>query len=135
MIKFLLDTNICVFYLRGKFNIDETLKYVGQKRCCISEVTIAELYYGAECSNEPSYNRQLIMNLIDNFNIIPITDCLVLFGKEKARLRKKGKLISDFDLLIGCSSVKHQMRMVTDNIDEFSRISNIELENWIIRNK
>jgi len=51
MEKFLLDTNICVFFLKGKFNLNEQLKKVGLQNCCISEITLAELKYGAECSD------------------------------------------------------------------------------------
>jgi len=51
MEKFLLDTNICVFFLKGKFNLNEQLKKDGLQNCCISEITLAELKYGAECSD------------------------------------------------------------------------------------
>jgi tRNA(fMet)-specific endonuclease VapC len=44
-----------------------------------------------------------------------------------------GKLISDFDLLIGCTAVENNLIMVTENIREFERIENIKLENWVNR--
>jgi len=42
-------------------------------------------------------------------------------------------MISDFDLLIGCTAVEKDMIMVTENVREFERISNIKIENWIQR--
>ena len=72
----------------------------------ISEITLAELVFGAENSNNPSKNHALINKFIDNITILPIYDSINLYGKEKARLRKKGIMISDFDLLIGSTSVE-----------------------------
>jgi len=65
--------------------------------------------------------------------ILPILDCITLYGKEKARLRKAGMMISDFDLFIGCTSVVNELIIVTENIKEFERISDIRIENWIDR--
>lgn len=52
------------------------------------------------------------------------------FVKEKARLRKLGNLVPDFDLLIGTSAVYQQMIMVTKNVKHISRIDGIQVENW-----
>lgn len=48
--KYLLDTSMCIFYLRGKLNLDEIIREKGNENCCISEITIAELRFGAENS-------------------------------------------------------------------------------------
>jgi len=48
-------------------------------------------------------------------------------------LRKKGLMISDFDLLIGSTAIANDLIMITENTNEFERISNIELENWVKR--
>ena len=42
-------------------------------------------------------------------------------------------MISDFDLLIGCTALANNLIMVTENTREFSRIKNIRIENWITR--
>jgi tRNA(fMet)-specific endonuclease VapC len=132
MTKYLLDTNICVFNLRGKYNLDEKLKTVeGLHSCCISEITIAELKYGAECSDNITKNMQLIDNFLTRVGIVPINTCIGLFAKEKARLKKIGAMIDDFDLLIGCSAVANNLIMVTDNKKHFNRIEKITIENWI----
>jgi tRNA(fMet)-specific endonuclease VapC len=51
--RFLLDTDICVFYLRGKLHFSQFVEVPWRKACCISEVTVLELRYGAENSNNP----------------------------------------------------------------------------------
>lgn len=75
--------------------------------------------------------------LIDKFlkkvRVLPIFNSIKIYAKEKVRLRKEGKMISDFDLLIGASALANELIMVTENIKEFDRISSINIENWIKR--
>lgn len=131
--KYLLDTNICIHFLRGKFSLLEKFQEVGIENCTISEITLAELVFGAENSSNPKKNHELIENLTNQMTILPIFNAIYLYGKEKARLRLKGQMISDFDLLIGCTAVEKDLIMVTENLKEFERISGIQIENWAKR--
>jgi tRNA(fMet)-specific endonuclease VapC len=134
MAEYLLDTNICIFYLRGKYDVDKKIKEAGGlAHCVISEITIAELKYGAELSERTEENRRLVDDFSQAITILPIFNSLAIFAKEKARLKRSGNLIDDFDLLIGCSAVVNQMILVTENEKHFTRIENITIENWIIR--
>jgi tRNA(fMet)-specific endonuclease VapC len=131
--KYLLDFNICIHFLRGKYNIIEKLNEVGIDNCAISEITLAELVFGAEKSDNPKKNHKLIEKFIGQLSILPIFDAIQTYGKEKARLQSEGKMISDFDLLIGCTSIENDLIMVTENIKEFDRIKGIKIENWVKR--
>lgn len=131
--KYLLDTNICVHFFRGKFNLQHKLRDVGLSSCAISEITLAELIYGAEHSANPEKNLAIIEAFCAEITILPIINCIYAYGKEKSRLRKNGTMISDFDLLIGTTSLTSGLIMVTENISEFERINGIEIENWIVR--
>lgn len=132
---YLLDSNICIHFFKGKFGLIDKLIEVGIDKCAISEITLAELVYGAENSSNPQKNNYLIDQFVDQITILPIFDSIYLYGKDKARLRKNGTPISDFDLLIGCTAVEKNLVMVTENIREFERISNIQIENWVDREK
>jgi tRNA(fMet)-specific endonuclease VapC len=131
--KYLLDTNICIHFFRGKFNLIEKIEHVGLRNCAISEITLAELVFGAENSDNPQKNKELIEKFISQITILPIYDSIYQYGKEKARLRKTGVMISDFDLLIGSTAIESDLILVTENVREFERISDIKIENWIIR--
>ena len=131
MNKYLLDTDISVFYLRGKYNINQKLKeIIGYDNCFISEITLAELKYGAELSEKVDENLNFVNEFANKIGILPIFNSLDLYAKEKARLRKTGNIIDDFDLLIGCSAIKNNMILVTNNENHFERINNIKIENW-----
>lgn len=131
--KYLLDSNICIHFFRGKFGILDKLNEIGIENCAISEITLAELVFGAEKSSNPEKNHQIIENFINQLTILPIFDAISTYGKEKARLQNSGKMISDFDLLIGCTSIENNLIMVTENIKKFDRIKNIKIENWVVR--
>lgn len=129
--KYLLDTNICIHFLRGKFGLIEKFEELGPENFAISEITLAELVFGAENSTNPKKNLELI-EIFTN-QVIIVFNAIYIYGKEKARLRAKGLMISDFDLLIGCTAVDKDLIMVTENLKEFERISGIEIENWVKR--
>ena len=136
MEKYLLDTNICIFLLRGIYNIVKKIDNVGLENCFISEITVAELKYGAELGNRQGlrHRQQDLDKFISSIHVLPITGALDLFASEKARLRFTGTPAEDnFDLLIGCSAIVHSMIMVTENIKDFKNFSGIRIENWIER--
>lgn len=132
MKKYLLDTNICVFILRGENNLKVKIQSAGIDNCYISEITLAELYYGAECSNKPQKIRELINTFCNGIKIIPISNILEVYATQKASLRRQGKLIDDFDLLIGCTAISNNMILVTDNLKHLDRLP-VTIENWVKR--
>ena len=103
------------------------------RNCAISEITLAELAYGAENSSDPKKNFKLIDKFAEQVKILPIFNAINIYAKEKARLRKKGTMISDFDILIGSTSIANGLIMVTENLKDLERISKIKIENWVKR--
>ncbi len=130
MKKYLLDTNICVYLLNGKFNIDEKIDDAGFENCFISEITIAELKYGVEKSTHKEKNRKAIELFQQKFDILPIFPVLNVYAKEKARLKVKGKILDDFDLLIGATAIFNNFSLVTKNVSDFIRLDSIVIEDW-----
>jgi tRNA(fMet)-specific endonuclease VapC len=128
--KYLLDTNICVYFLKGLYNLDKQIEKVETENCFVSEITIAELKFGVENSDHQEKNRKTIDEFVNKFTIIPIFSSLDIYAKEKARLKRKGKPLDDFDLLIGATAISNNLTLVTKNISDFERIEGIEIENW-----
>ena len=130
MKKYLIDTNICIFYIKGKFDLIKKFEKVNPDNCFISEITLAELKFGVENSEKKDTNQKALDYFLTGVKIVPIFHSLDLYAKEKARLRKSGTPVDDFDLLIGVTSVTHNLTMVTNNTDHFTRIKGIALEDW-----
>jgi tRNA(fMet)-specific endonuclease VapC len=108
----------------------DKIKEIGEENCFISEMTVAEMKYGIENSNTIETMRPIVESFLSKFVVIPIYDALDIYAKEKAKLRKKGMLIDDFDLLIGTTAIHHNLIMVTNNVEHFIRLDDIEIEDW-----
>ncbi len=133
--QYLLDTSICVFFLRGKLNLDDLIKQKGRENCFISEITVVELRYGAENSDNPEKSHKAVDAFVGGLSIIPIYGSIRRYAKEKVRLRKMGKPMHDeFDLLIGVTAIENKLTLVTDNVKDFERLDGMKMENWFNRN-
>ena len=132
--QFLLDTNICVYFLRGKLNLNELILQKGRENCFISEITVMELRYGAENSDNPTNSHKSVDAFVNGLSIIPIYGSIKRYAKEKVRLRKLGKPMNDeFDLLIGATAIENKLTLVTDNTKDFKNLDGIKMENWFKR--
>lgn len=135
MKKYLWDTNICIHFLKGEFNIESKMEKIGFENCYVSELTIAELLFGVENSaeNKREQNRQNIANLQLAFGsrVVQINTCFERYAIEKVKLKKEGTPIGEFDLLIGCTAVENNLIMVTRNVKHLGKINDIIIENWI----
>ena len=80
--------------------------------------------------NKKEKNIKALNNFLTGVKVVPIFHSLDLYAKEKARLRKAGTPIDDFDLLIGVTSVTHNLTIITNNTVHFKRIKGIVLEDW-----
>lgn len=132
MSKYLLDTNICIYFLKGKYDLVAKIEKAGIFNCFISEITVAELKYGAEKSNRIIENSKNIELFIAKFTIVPIYTSLTVYAKEKARLSKIGQLLDDFDLLIGSTAISHEMTLVTNNTKHLNRLKHIKIIDWTV---
>lgn len=119
--------------LRNKYGVTQKVKEKGWNNCCISEITVAELLYGAENSNNPEQNIQLVKSFCSDMETLPISNIIPMYATQKSLLKKQGTLIDDMDLFIGCTAIGNNLVMVTENIKHLSRLKGIQIENWVIR--
>lgn len=114
MKKYLLDTNICIFFMKGKYGIDKRIEKVKQKNCFDKYVADTKKF-------------------LSFFTILPIFSSLETFAIQKSKLIGKGAIIDNFDLLIGATAIHNGMIMVTENVRHLSRLEGIVVENWVER--
>jgi tRNA(fMet)-specific endonuclease VapC len=126
----LLDTDICIELLNGNKQIiqhrNQTDAIVG-----ISFMSVAELFYGAEKSSNPSKNLTIIEELLLSLEILQ-TDIPILkrFGILKSNLQKKGISLPDADILIASTALEKCEKLITGNIKHFDRIPELSIEDW-----
>lgn len=132
---YLLDTNICVHYLRGEHQLDAKFNAVGLAQCFVSEITIAELLFGAT-NSAPAWQarqHQQVEEFRELFDeqVLLIGPALEVFADQKAALRRSGQPVDDFDILIGSTALAYGLTLATRNTRHFANIANLALENWI----
>ncbi|MCF0042068.1 type II toxin-antitoxin system VapC family toxin [Dyadobacter fanqingshengii] len=133
--RFLLDTNICIHALKSDFGIKQKIGEIGINACFLSEVNIAELLFGVE--NSAEHRRELNRQQFESFQgifkdrIFQISDILHEYARQKTNLRRMGKPVDDFDLLIGSTAIVYNLVLVTRNTRHFVNMPGIRLQNWI----
>ena len=133
MAKYLLDTNICISLIKNRYGLRSKIERIGEQYCAVSEITIAELFYGAAKSGKSKHYND-VKNIMELFDVIPVYSSLKLFGEIKAALEKKGQRLDNFDLMIGATAIYNSMVMVTSNTKHFERIPGINIEDWCCNN-
>ena len=89
MKQYLLDTNAIAHFLHDKFSMPEKINSVGIDNCYVSEITIAELYYGSYNSTFIEENLQQAEEVKATFIILPISKVLKQYGLQRAKAKKR----------------------------------------------
>jgi len=131
--NFLLDTNVCVSYLRAKNSagIEARLKAANPGDAALCSVVKAELIYGAERSQQAQRNLAQLQHFFSGFPSLPFDDrAAAVYGMIRANLEASGTPIGPNDLMIASIAVASGLVLVTSNTAEFSRVSGLSIENW-----
>ena len=127
----LLDTDICIELLRGNAKVIEKRQGRDEK-VAISFMSVAELFYGAEKSDNTGENTTLIEEFLLTIEIIHSDfEILRKFGELKAILGKFGNILADADIFIAASALVRCNLLITGNVRHFRRIDELRIENWI----
>ena len=130
--SYLIDTDICIYWLKGNANIEQKALAVRLDNIYISFIALSELYYGAYKSQRIKGNLIAVKALWNKLGFIESNeDICETFGKLKADLEKKGNVINDADMFIASCALVNGFTLVTNNERHFKRIKRLKVENWI----
>jgi len=131
--KYLLDTNICIYIIKKKpEQVLERFVKFKPGSLAISNITVAELYYGVAKSFYPNENTIALEEFLQPLQIIDFTkEDAIVYGKIRAKLESIGKIIGAMDLLIASQALNNHLILVTNNEKEFLRVENLKIENWV----
>lgn len=102
--NYLLDTNICIYFLKGRYGLVEKMDKVGFENLFISEITVAELKFGVEKSSYPNRNRPIIDKLIRKFKLFSIYSPFDIYVSKKTILRKGGNIVPQWIVSLNSNS-------------------------------
>jgi len=128
--KYLLDTNVLIDILRGNRQVIDKLQRESISECCISDITVYELYYGAYRSKNPEESAGKIDRLVMSISVLDTTDCMKDAARQKSMLASEGQLIEDFDIIIGTAAIANGLVLVTGNTKHLERLSGLTMTDW-----
>lgn len=130
--KFLLDTDVCVDYLRGRFlSVVEHLQTLEPEDVAVSAIAVAELRYGADKSARPEHDHGRLDQFLEDMQVLDFeTRAAAAYGGVRTQLEDQGLTIGPNDMLIASQALASGLVLVTNNVDEFARVEGLSLENW-----
>lgn len=132
MSDYILDTNTCIYWLKGREEIRRKIEQVGTNNLKMTIITLAELRYGAYNSQKVQENLKNINNFLKKVRVLLLNeDSVDRFGKIRVDLRRSGQIIDDFDILIAAITLSNGGILVTNNTAHFERVEGLKVENWL----
>jgi tRNA(fMet)-specific endonuclease VapC len=131
--KFMLDTNICICIIKQKpKHVITRFKKTRISQIGVSAITFSELSYGVSKSSNPEKNQIALAQFIAPLEILPYGDDVAqYYGDLRTHLEKQGTPIGPLDTLIAAHALSNACTLVTNNENEFKRIPNLKVENWV----
>lgn len=133
MLRYMLDTNICIFTIKNKpKNLRDTFnRCYGQ--LCISSITLMELIYGAEKSANQQKNLDIVEGFSARLEVLTYdTAAAAHSGQLRAELARNGKIIGPYDQMIAGHARSRGLVLVTNNSREFERVPGLRIEDWTL---
>jgi len=125
---YMLDSSVCIAVLRNAPNLE---KLPSSEQCCLSQITVAELWTGVE---KGAFHLRNASRLTDFLAPIPLLDfdepAARAYGEIRAALEKKGRSIGPLDLLIAAHARSIGATLLTGNFDEFRRVPALKVLRW-----
>jgi tRNA(fMet)-specific endonuclease VapC len=133
-VKYLLDTNTCIRYLKGASQrLHERIEEIPDDDMLVCSVVKAELFFGAEKSQTVQKTRAQQTLFLSRFNSLPFDDATAhVYGRIRAQLEKRGTPVGPNDLMIAAIALANDLILITHNTSEFSRIDGLKIEDWEI---
>lgn len=131
MLTYLLDTNIVIYTMKNRPQQVKSRFQQHHGRMGISAVTLGELIFGAEHSQEVARNLADIEAMVARLEVVPFdTKAAYHFGRIRAELYGKGQPIGPYDMMIAGQARATGLILVTNNVKEFERVQGLLLEDW-----
>lgn len=128
MITYLMDTDWAIDFLRGQKEVSKKLEKLFDKGIAISIITLCELCDGVYGSKYKEEHIEKLNRFLELVTVLDVNDKIArVFGKQRAKLRKAGNIIDNFDLLIAATCLCYNLNLLTNNVRHFDRIKELKL--------
>lgn len=132
MLRYLLDTNVCIVYIKfPNSNVRLVFTTTPVSEIAISSIVRYEMHYGSLTSSNPVRSLQIQNNFLNQFEPLLLDDSICKeAAKIRADLSKAGTIIGAYDILIAATAISHGLTLVTHNVSEFGRVAGLHVGDW-----
>jgi tRNA(fMet)-specific endonuclease VapC len=133
VIRYLLDTDICIGLLRGTAGqAFERMRRRPPEVIGISAITLAELHHGLCKLDRRQAHLHRLIQFCAPLAIAPFDDAAAMrYGQVRAALEEAGTPIGPLDTLIAGHALALRATLVTHNVREFKRVAGLRVEDWL----
>ena len=126
----MLDTDISIYTMKRKPLDVRRMFNIHSGEICISTVTLGELIYGAERSENSRANLESIEGFAGRLEVLSYDEAAAhQFGQLRQELREQN--IGPYDFMIAAHARSLGLILVTNNTKEFERVEGLRIENWV----
>lgn len=126
--KYLVDSDYVADYLGARPHAMKLLSSFAKDDLSISLITYGEIYEGIYFGRDPQKITEVFERFLCFVDTIPLTKPIMQqFAQIRGKLRRKGQIIGDFDILIAATAIQHNFTLVTRNIKDYARIPSLRL--------
>jgi tRNA(fMet)-specific endonuclease VapC len=131
VLRFLLDTNLCIRVLRER-SLSLRERFTRESDALgISTIVLTELLHGAAKSARPDANRREVESFASRLEVLPYDIAAAHHAADiRAMLERQGRSIGGYDLLIAGHARSRSLIVVTGNLGEFARVEGLRCEDW-----
>jgi len=131
MLKYLLDTNIVIYTMKNRPQRVKRRFQEHHGRMAISAVTLGELVFGAEHSQQVERNLADIESFVARLDVLPFNNTAAYhFGQIRAALYRIGRPIGPYDMMIAGHARANGLILITNNTNEFERVPGLLIDDW-----
>jgi tRNA(fMet)-specific endonuclease VapC len=132
MLRYLLDTNLCIRVLRDRPRAVRDRFNLEADGLCISTIVLSELLHGAAKSDRPEHNRREVERFAARLDVLAFDEAAAAHAADiRATLERQGLPIGGYDLLIAGHARSRGLTVITGNLAEFGRIDGLRCEDWL----
>lgn len=127
---YIIDADWIIEITRGNRAVGRTVQSLAPETVAVSWLTIGEVYEVAFNTTYPQAHIDMIQRYMQEFEVLGVDgEIMERFAEIRACLRRRGQMISDLDIVLAATALRHDMTVLTYNTRHFERVPDLRIYN------
>ena len=132
--RYLADSNVWIQFLKRRNSAATArLQKTPAADIAVCSIVWAELLHGARKYEAPADRVSRVQAALSPYVSLPFDNAAAEhYAEIRDSLERSGTIIGANDLLIASIARAHNLTVATGNVDEFSRVPGLQVEDWTV---